>query len=200
MDIKVLGHATVMITNSKTIYTDPYKGDFSKKADIILVSHSHYDHLDIKRINEIKTDNTKIFTTKEASSKIIGAISMNPGDKQVIGDITIKAVHAYNVDKFRSPGIPFHPKGFGIGFIITMEGKRVYFAGDTDFIPEMKTFENIDYALLPISGTYVMDIDEAIQAAKAINANIVIPMHEFKANKQDFASKAKEQGITVELS
>ena len=130
-----------------------------------------------EKIKVGSTIQLKIFTSKEGSSKIVGAIVMNPGDKQVVDDITIEAVHAYNVNKFRSPGVPFHPKGFGIGFIITTEGRRIYFAGDTDFIPEMKTFENIDYALLPIGGTYTMDEQEAVEALTAIKPKVVIPMH-----------------------
>lgn len=201
MEIKVLGHATVLITNSKTIYIDPYKGDFPKKADIILVSHSHYDHLDITKINEIKTENTKIFTSKEASSKILGSISMSPGDRQVIDGIIIEAVEAYNIDK------KFHPKGFGIGFIITIENKRIYFAGDTDFIPEMKTFENIDYALLPIGGTYTMDEQEAVKAAIAIKPKVIIPIHYGTSAKVPLAGdpnklkkliEEKQLGISVE--
>jgi L-ascorbate metabolism protein UlaG (beta-lactamase superfamily) len=92
--------------------------------------------------------------------------------------IDVEAVPAYNVNKFRSPGIPFHPREAGhVGFVVTLEGKRVYHAGDTDYIPEMADLKEIDIALLPVSGTYVMTAEEAVQAAEAIRPGVAIPMH-----------------------
>jgi L-ascorbate metabolism protein UlaG (beta-lactamase superfamily) len=115
-----------------------------------------------------------------------GALSLSKGDVRIVepGDaiqvrgIDVEAVPAYNVNKFRSPGIPFHPREAGhVGFVVTVEGKRVYHAGDTDCIPEMADLEEIDVALLPVSGIYVMTAEEAVQAASAIRPRIAIPMH-----------------------
>lgn len=198
--IKVLGHATVLIEEEdKVIYIDPYQGDLSKKADIILVSHSHYDHLDNSKIEQIRKPDTKIFTSEEAAGKIEGSIGMKPGDVKKVDGVKIEAVHAYNIDKFRSPGVLFHPKGFGIGFVVSIGEKRIFHAGDSDFIPEMKKLGKIDVAILPMSGTYVMTVDEAVEAAKTIKPNLVMPMHEFEASKEEFKRKVESAGFKVAL-
>jgi len=102
---------------------------------------------------------------------------MSPGDRKDVQDFSITAVESYNIKRFRSPGVPFHPKNTQVGFIVEAEGKRVYHAGDTDFLPFMKNMENIDVALLPIMGRVTMDIDEAVEAALAIKPKVVVPMH-----------------------
>jgi len=178
LKLKWLGHSSFKIkTESKTIYIDPYAGDdYSDKADIILVSHEHFDHSNKEKIGLVRLDDTVVITTKDNSSDIDG-IAMDVGEEKDIDGVKINTVPAYNVNKFRSPGVPYHPKEDGkLGFIITIEGKKIYFAGDIDNIPELKDI-SADIALLPVSGTYVMTADEAAAAADVMDVKTFIPMH-----------------------
>ena len=172
MEIKRLCHACFRIRgNEKTVYVDPYGLKEHDKADLILITHDHYDHCSVRDIEKIRTDETFIIASEECAVR--GKVKhMKPGDKATVQGIQIEAVPAYNTAK------PFHPKTKGnLGYIITMEGKRVYHAGDTDLIPEMDAV-SCDIALLPVSGTYVMDPYEAAKAADMIRPSLVaIPMH-----------------------
>lgn len=171
MEITWLGHASFMIkVDDKVIYTDPYAGEYPLKADIILISHEHYDHFAKDKISSIRVDATKMFGSRKVSSELDGIISLSPGDERAVNGITIKAVPAYNVRK------PFHPKGSGIGFVIETKNKSIYFAGDTDLITEMKQIK-ADIILLPVGGTYTMNAEEAAEAVKIIKPKIAIPMH-----------------------
>ncbi len=174
MKITWLGHATFRIeTSGKTIYIDPYvlpKG--SPLADIILITHDHYDHCDPSKAEEIRTEKTQIVATEKAAQKLTGSIrTVRAGDTFEIDNIRIRAVEAYNLSK------PFHPKGAGVGFIIESEGKSVYHTGDTDFVPEMKSLQGLTAVLVPIGGTYTMDIEQAKQAILAMKPKFAIPMH-----------------------
>jgi L-ascorbate metabolism protein UlaG (beta-lactamase superfamily) len=177
--VKLLGHASFKITvDSKTVYIDPYEGSYTDNADVILVSHSHHDHCDTSKIEKIRKEDTVIIAPPECKERISGNITaLKPGEETKAGNITVKAVHAYNTKRFRSSGAPFHPKGSGLGFLLTLNGKTVYCAGDTDFIPEMKDLKKVHLALLPCGGTYTMDVPEAAEAALTINPKLVIPMH-----------------------
>jgi L-ascorbate metabolism protein UlaG (beta-lactamase superfamily) len=177
--VKLLGHASFQITvDGKTVYIDPYEGSYTDKADIILVSHGHHDHCDSSKIAMIRREDTIIIAPPECEARISGNIKiLKPGEKTTVDNITVQAVHAYNNKRFRSPGMPFHPKGSGLGFLLTLDGKTVYYAGDTDFIPEMKTLKNVHLALLPCGGTFTMDVPEAVEAALSISPKLVIPMH-----------------------
>lgn len=172
-NIHWLGHDTFKITGEKTIYTDPFKIKKKDTADIILITHEHYDHCSPEDVKKIQGPNTVIIATKDCAEKLSGNIKIvKPGDKINEGGIEIEAVHAYNTNK------QFHTKDKGwIGYIFTINGQRIYIAGDTDHIPEMKTFKNIDIALLPVSGTYVMTADEAVKAALDIMPKTAVPMH-----------------------
>lgn len=170
--IKWLGHDGFRIEAGKIIYFDPYQIGSGSKADLILISHEHFDHCSPEDVAKVQDSHTVVITEKSAAKKLKGDVRvMNPGELLTIDDVKIRAVPSYNTDK------DFHPRGNNwLGFIVEMEGVKIYHAGDTDFIPEMKDLE-VDIALLPVSGTYVMKADQAVQAALAINPKLAIPMH-----------------------
>ena len=171
MKIKWLGWASWLIkTGSKTIYIDPFKGDVEEKADIVLSSHNHPDHCDVGQLKKIRQEST-IVITPSAFAKDINAEALDVGEEKEIDGIKIKAVPAYNLK------IPNHQKDRDTGYVIEAEGKRIYFAADTDLIEEMNDLKDIDLALLPIGGTFTMDIDAAVKAVNIIKPKTVIPMH-----------------------
>jgi len=180
--ISWLGHDGFKIKNAKTIYIDPYEIKGGEKAHILLVSHDHSDHCSPEDVEKIVSEKTIIITTAESKRKLAKTKAKEirvakPGEKIAIDGISIETVPAYNVNKFRSPGQPFHPKqNEMLGFITTMNGVRIYHAGDTDLIPEMERF-NVDIACIPVSGTYVMTAEEAAESTKRIKPKIAIPMH-----------------------
>ena len=191
--VKWLGHASFQIkADGKNIYVDPYEGEYREKADLVLITHSHFDHCDTSKIKKIVRDDTVIICPSDCASKIKGNVRViEPGGKYGVENITVEAVHAYNYKRFRSPGNPFHPKGAGVGYVITIDGKRIYHAGDTDFIPEMKNLKNISVALLPSGGTYTMDNSEAAEAALAIKPEVAIPMHRWSSSPEEFKRKVE---------
>jgi len=178
-NIHWLGHASFRIENDKTIYTDPYelKGK-PPKADLVLITHDHFDHFSPNDVAKVTKDDTVFVTIAAVAKRLKGDVRVvKPGESLTVLGIPIETVPAYNVTKFRSPGVPFHPKESGhVGFIITVGGQRIYHAGDTDVIPEMDDIE-ADIALLPVGGTYTMTADEAAQAANKIKPKVAIPMH-----------------------
>lgn len=167
-----LGHDAFRIDWEKTVYFDPFEISSGPGADLILVSHDHFDHCSPEDIARIRKAETVIVTEKDASKKLSGDVRIaKPGDILAVENVRIEAVPSYNTDK------AFHPKKNGwLGFVLDLEGVRIYHAGDTDFIPEMKALK-VDIALLPVSGTYVMTADQAVQAALAIKPKLAIPMH-----------------------
>jgi len=167
-----LGHDSFRIDASKTIYLDPYRILSGPKADLILITHEHFDHCSPDDVAKIQHPGTVIVTEKDSAKRLTGHLRViKPGESLVVDEVKIEAVPSYNTDK------EFHPRKRGwLGFIMEIEGVRVFHAGDTDFIPEMSEF-NVDIALLPVSGTYVMTADQAVKAALAINPKLAIPMH-----------------------
>jgi L-ascorbate metabolism protein UlaG (beta-lactamase superfamily) len=182
LDITRLGHDTFKIKGSKVIYTDPFKLTQRDEADIVLISHEHFDHLSLEDLEKVIFPGTTIVSSPLCREglktvKVKEVKFLDPGGKFTVGKVTIEAVPAYNVNKFREPGKAFHPKGEKrLGFVVQMDGTTVYHAADADFIPEMEHIQ-CDIALLPVSGTYVMTAEEAAQAVAAIKPKIAVPMH-----------------------
>lgn len=184
LEITRIAHDTFRITGSKVIYIDPFKISKRDEADIVLLSHEHFDHLSLEDLEKVCATGTTVVASPLCEEGIKG-LKTRPKEKHFLGphghvragNVEIETVPAYNVNKFREPGKPFHPKeSGGVGFIVHMDGTAVYHAGDSDFIPEMKTIK-CDIALLPVSGTYVMTAEEAAEAAAAIKPRIAVPMH-----------------------
>jgi len=182
LEFSRIAHDTFRIQGSKVIYTDPFKVTKVDEADIVLISHEHFDHLspeDLKKVTSPRTVIVASLSCKDGlkHGKAKETKFLEPGGKLSIDKVEIEAVPAYNVNKFRAPGQVFHPKGDKkLGFVFQMDGTRVYFAGDSDLIPEMKSIR-CDIALLPVSGTYVMTAEEAAEAVKIIKPKIAVPMH-----------------------
>ena len=209
-----LGHASFMIKSSddKVIYIDPYSisGNL-EKADLILITHSHPDHCSVADINKIIKPNSRIVVTADCQSKIVRADApikieiTEPGKEFDFGKIRISSIPAYNLDK------TFHPKSEEwVGYIIKVDDVTIYHAGDTDFIPEMQKLTGYKkqgtefVALLPIGGRYTMNVDEALEAARTIKPNLVIPMHYGSAaglqdDAKEFVEACEEEGINAKI-
>lgn len=194
VSIKWLAHACFQIKTEKIIiYIDLEKySEPPEKADLILVTHSHTDHCDPSKIKTIRKEDTVIIAPEDCVPKIGGNVkTLKTGEETTVDNIKVRAVEAYNYKRFRSPGTPYHPKGYGVGYLITVEGKTIYHAGDTDFIPEMQQLRQVDVALIPSGGTYTMDNPEAAEAALAINPKVVVPMHRWDKNPEEFRKKVE---------
>jgi L-ascorbate metabolism protein UlaG (beta-lactamase superfamily) len=147
------------------------------KADIILITHQHRDHLDLSALGFIRTEQTTLVLTEICSSKVKGGLVMRNGDVKTVGGLEIEAVPAYNLVHMRSPGVPYHPKGEGNGYVITFGDKRVYVAGDTENTPEMKALKDIDVAFLPMNLPYTMTPEMVADAARAFKPRVLYPYH-----------------------
>jgi len=183
-DLKVtfIGHGTLMFEfGGKVIHIDPISNltDYSRlpKADLILITHEHGDHLDPRAIEVLRTKNTDLILTEKGAEKVTGGLVMKNGQTIARKGIKIEAVPAYNIVHVRSAGNPFHPKGQGNGYIITCGDKRIYVAGDTENVPEMKDLKNIDIAFLPMNLPYTMTPEMVADAAKAFHPKILYPYH-----------------------
>ena len=179
MDLKWLGHASWKIkTGGMTIYVDPYEGEMDEPADLILASHSHFDHCKPDAVKKVLSAKTIIVAPADCAQKVNAKVkSLKPGEKASFGGVEVEAVEAYNVKRFRSPGVPFHPKGLGVGYLIRAEGKTVYHTGDTEFVPELKSLKDIDVIFIVTGGTYTMDNEEAVEMTLAIKPKVAFPVH-----------------------
>ncbi|MBU2562673.1 MAG: MBL fold metallo-hydrolase [Nanoarchaeota archaeon] len=210
VEIKWLGHAGFLIKNSKVIYVDPYNiKEDSEKADLILITHSHYDHCSVADMEKIIQKGTKIIVTADCQSKInkfntpVRLEVIEPGQELVFGRIKILALPAYNIDKH------FHPKEEAwVGYLIKMNDLLVYHAGDTDNILEMQKLTGYNQrkliALLPIGGRFTMNFEEAAEAAEMIKPFLVIPMHYgsivgSEEDAREFKELCGEIGINCEI-
>lgn len=182
LEITFIGHGTLMLKfNQKIIHVDPWNelADYTQmpKADIILITHEHRDHLDPVAIENVRTEKTVLILTKICAKQINGGTVMKNGDTNDIDGIKIEAVPAYNIEHERSPGVPYHPKGDGNGYVVAFGDKRVYIAADTESTPELKALKNIDLAFLPMNLPYTMTPEMVADAARAIKPKILYPYH-----------------------
>ncbi len=182
LKITFIGHGTLMMEfDGKIIHIDPYSrlADYAAlpDADLILITHEHGDHLDLSAIEEIRTESTQIVLNPNAAERLQDGIIMNNGDDRTVAGIKIDAVPAYNLVHKRDNGQFYHPKGNGNGYVLTFGDKRVYVAGDTENIPEMKALSGIDVAFLPMNLPYTMTPEMAADAAKMISPKILYPYH-----------------------
>lgn len=181
--LRWLGHDSFVYVGPPAVYFDPWRLDeYSASelpaANLVLVSHEHGDHCSPDDVRRVSGPGTVIVANQTAAPLLKGDVRvMRPGDELTVGEVSVRAVPAYNVNKFRSPGNPFHPQSaLHNGYVVSVGGVRVYFAGDTDPIPEMASIE-CEVALLPVSGTYVMTAEEAAEAAQVIQPKVAVPMH-----------------------
>lgn len=180
--ITFIGHATLMMSfGGKNIYVDPTTqiADYSNlpKADLIIITHEHSDHFDLKAIDQLKTVKTEIVATETVAAKLKGIAIMKNDEVKTIRGLEIKAVPAYNLVHMRSPGSPFHPKGIGNGYVVTFGDKLIYIAGDTENIPEMSSLKNIDIAFLPMNLPYTMTPEMVAAAARSFQPKVIYPYH-----------------------
>jgi L-ascorbate metabolism protein UlaG (beta-lactamase superfamily) len=179
-----LGHAAFRITVGRAVvYIDPYRvPEDSPRADLILVTHGHYDHFSPRDVERLSKRETWLVGPAAVAERVSGQVhSIAPGemlDDELVRGIHISAVAAYNTSKRDADGNPFHPRDAGwVGYELSVRGERLYHSGDTDVIPEMDSVTGVDVALLPVSGVYVMTAHEAAEAARRIQPRVAVPMH-----------------------
>ncbi|MCL2670306.1 MAG: MBL fold metallo-hydrolase [Syntrophaceae bacterium] len=203
--VTFIGHASLLFEfGGKVIYSDPVGqfGDFSRlpKADLILAAHEHGDHFDPELIEKLSTDTTKLVLTPLCYGKTGSGIVLKNGEEATVDGIRIEAVPAYNLLHMRSPGVPYHSKGDGNGYILTFADKRVYIAGDTENIPEMKGFGPIDVAFMPMNLPYTMTPEMVADAARMVKPGILYPYHTTDTDVSKLAPLlADEKGIEIRI-
>jgi L-ascorbate metabolism protein UlaG (beta-lactamase superfamily) len=203
--ITFLGHASVRLTfGGKEIYVDPFSklSDYSKlpKADVILITHEHGDHLDPAAVAGVRTEKTRVVLPAACAEQFAGGMVMKNGDTQTVDGIKVEALPAYNLVHKRENGQPFHPQGRGNGYVLTFGDKRVYLAGDSENIPEMKQLRNIDIAFLPMNIPYTMTPEMTADAAKAFRPRILYPYHYGDTDTSKLEALLRdEKGIEVRI-
>lgn len=204
LEITFIGHGTLMFTfGGKVVHVDPVsrEGDYSQlpKADLILITHQHGDHLDPEAIEVIRTGGTEIVLTESCTDKAKGTVMVN-GDVKTVAGFKIEAYPAYNMVHKRDNGDFYHPKGVGNSYVITFGDKRVYVGGDSENTPEMKSLKNIDIAFLPMNLPYTMTPEMVADAAKAFRPKILYPYHYGETDTSQIVALMKgEEGIEVRI-
>jgi L-ascorbate metabolism protein UlaG (beta-lactamase superfamily) len=202
--ITPIKHASLMLQfGGKVIHVDPTaQGDYSSmpRADYILITDIHGDHMDKATVDKLKKDTTILIAPAAVQKTILEAQVINNGEKKTFGDLQVEAVPMYNLQRGPQPGALYHTKGRGNGYVLTLGGKRVYIAGDTEGIPEMRALKNIDVAFVCMNLPYTMTPEEAAEAVKAFRPKIVYPYHYGKSDLNIFVNALKgEKGIEVRL-
>jgi L-ascorbate metabolism protein UlaG (beta-lactamase superfamily) len=203
--ITFIGHGTLMFAfGGKIIHVDPYGklADYGTlpKADLVLITHEHGDHLDVDALNTVRTADTVVVATAAAAGSLGDAVVMRNGDVQTRKGVRIEAVPAYNIVHRRDTGQPFHPRGAGNGYVLTFGDKRVYVAGDTENIPEMKTLKDIDVAFLPMNLPYTMTPEMVADAARMFRPTVLYPYHYGSTDPAALTRLlAAEKGIEVRI-
>jgi len=174
LEIRWIGHASFRLaTNGFVMYIDPWKlSSGQPDADLVFVSHGHFDHWSADDVAAVSRDATTVVGPGDVVESLPGGRALEPGDRIEIAGVSIEGIPAYNVDK------DFHPIANGwLGAVFSLSGTRIYYAGDTDYIPEMNHLSDVDVALLPVGGTYTMNADQAVEACQAIGARMAVPYH-----------------------
>jgi L-ascorbate metabolism protein UlaG (beta-lactamase superfamily) len=201
--ITPITHASFQIEyGGKVIHVDPTSpGDYSRarQADLILITHDHPDHLDPAAIARVRKQGAPVVAPQAAAAKIENPTVMANGETKTVAGISIEAVPMYNLQRGPSPGQFFHPKGRGNGYILTLGGKRLYIAGDTECTPEMRALNNIDIAFIPMNLPYTMPPTEAAECVKAFRPKVVYPYHYRGQNPEEFKAALKGEPIDVRL-
>jgi len=200
--ITPIRHASLMIQAAgQAIYVDPAQGDFAglPQADLILIAHGHGDHLNEKIIAGLKKPGTQILGPEVVKKALPEAGLIRSGETREFGKWKIEAVPAYNIKRQRPSGEPFHPKGEGLGYVLSYGGKRFYIAGDTEAIPEMTALKNIDVAFLPMNLPYTMTPEEAAEAVRAFKPKIVYPYHCRGTDLKVFEKALAGTGVEVRI-
>lgn len=203
LEITFIGHGTLMFTfEGKVIHIDPWSqlADYTKlpKADIILITHEHRDHLDLNAIKAVRKEGATVIVNPTSNEQVQGSEVMKNGETKTVQGVKIEAVPAYNIVNKRGDK-PFHPKGSGNGYVLTFGDKRVYVAGDTENIPEMKNLGEIECAFLPMNLPFTMTPEMAAEAAKMIKPRILYPYHFGETNTSALVNLLKPTGIEVRI-
>ncbi len=204
LKITPIKHASVMLEfDGKVIHVDPWsQGDYAglPKADVILITDIHGDHMDPAKIAEIKKGNTVIVAPAAVSKTVTEATVINNGESKTIAGIQVEAIPMYNLVRGPSAGKFFHDKGRGNGYVLTLGGKRIYFSGDTECVPEIKALKNIDVAFMTMNLPYTMPPEEAAECVKAFKPKIVYPYHYRNSDLSVFTNALNsDKGIEVRL-
>jgi len=205
LEITFIGHGSLALAfGGQVIQVDPYGklADYGQlpRADIVLITHEHRDHLDPAALEKVMGPRTVVVANPAAASQVPGSRAMPNGEVQTVGGIRIEAVPAYNLVHKRDNGEPFHPKGAGNGYILTFGDKRVYIAGDTENTPEMKALPDIDVAFLPMNLPYTMTPEMVADAARAFQPGILYPYHFGDTDTARLQALLKdEKGIEVRI-
>jgi L-ascorbate metabolism protein UlaG (beta-lactamase superfamily) len=205
LGITFIGHSTLMFRfGSLVIHVDPVGryADYSRlpKADVILVTHEHGDHLDKEAVAKITGEDTSLVLTAACAKQIDRGVVMKNGDVKTIKGLKVQAVPAYNIVHVRKPGQPFHPKGAGNGYVITFGDKRVYVAADTENIPEMAKLTGVDIAFLPMNLPYTMTPEMVADAVRTLKPKIVYPYHFGKTDTSELVKLLEDvKGLEIRI-
>ncbi len=202
-----LGHSGFRLAvGGAQVYIDPYRVSDGPKADLILITHGHYDHFSPQDVERLSGEATWLVAPPAVAERVRGQVlSVAPGetvDDELVRGLEVTAVPAYNTSKRNASGEPFHPREAGwVGYELRVRGERLYHSGDTDVIPEMDSVTGVDVALLPVSGVYVMTAEEAAEAARRIQPKVAVPMHwgEHIGSYEDATSFAERAPVDVQI-